>query len=640
MTTDCEIVVSYEKRKNGDLFKTLERKDGLFLSNIQNYSPIYNRFFRLNETNYKAVNLNNVAYITEVKSREKHDDESEDVNPNLYECIIKNSKNNKTLHKDVFFKMAPLLDPYKYLIGKYNFNDPSLFVLPNYNSAPGDSHPKILDSNNSSYVDGFFSFLSSLLIYKYNFIHGVDYYGSFLAIKNDFKFNVIDDIDYLCKSDFFNKHKNTNIFSIEEYEYLLEDDDEFAKGSKKPLIKINNEHIESVKSNLSIKSINDNLYEDLFEDEIPTLNEKQVTKLEDQSIQTIFTLGDLKECDVDLVDITNENISENKNSDMKSLTTTIKSGSTCSSRTSHTSDNDSEEECEEVSNDENSGSKDIDSEDECGDCEDDEDDEDDHSQDDEECLYATIPKFPVQVICMENCETTFDDLIMNEDLSHDEWFSALMQIVMILISYQKVFSFTHNDLHTNNIMYKSTNKKFIYYCYKKKYYKVPTFGRIFKMIDFGRSIYKYSGKVFCSDSFQNGGDAATQYNTEPYFNDKKPRLEPNYSFDLCRLACSIFDYLVEELDEIKELSKCEPIVRIIVEWCLDDNGINILYKNNGSERYPDFKLYKMIARYVHNHTPQAQLERPEFAVFLMSKLPEELSSVIDIDALPCVSNAL
>ena len=160
MTTDCEIVVSYEKRKNGDLFKTLERKDGLFLSNIQNYSPIYNRFFRLNETNYKAVNLNNVAYITEVKSREKHDDESEDVNPNLYECIIKNSKNNKTLHKDVFFKMAPLLDPYKYLIGKYNFNDPSLFVLPNYNSAPGDSHPKIFDSNNSSYVDGFFSFLS------------------------------------------------------------------------------------------------------------------------------------------------------------------------------------------------------------------------------------------------------------------------------------------------------------------------------------------------------------------------------------------------------------------------------------------------------------------------------------------------
>jgi len=123
----------------------------------------------------------------------------------------------------------------------------------------------------------------------------------------------------------------------------------------------------------------------------------------------------------------------------------------------------------------------------------------------------------------------------------------------------------------------------------------------------------------CSDSFQLGGDASTQYNTEPYYNDKKPRLEPNYSFDLCRLACSIFDYLVDSMDSIRDLNKCDAITRVIVEWCLDDNGINVLYKNNGADRYPDFKLYKMIARYVHNHTPQAQLERKEFNAFTISK---------------------
>ena len=77
----------------------------------------------------------------------------------------------------------------------------------------------------------------------------------------------------------------------------------------------------------------------------------------------------------------------------------------------------------------------------------------------------------------------------------------------------------------------------------------------FKLIDFGRSIYKYDKHVFCSDSFQPGADAATQYNTEPYFNEKKPRLDPNFSFDLCRLGCSIYDYLVEDLDEVYELSK-------------------------------------------------------------------------------------
>jgi len=229
---------------------------------------------------------------------------------------------------------------------------------------------------------------------------------------------------------------------------------------------------------------------------------------------------------------------------------------------------------------------------------------------------------------MEKCENTFDDLIINNDLSPDEWFSAFMQIIMILITYQKLFSFTHNDLHTNNVMYNTTNQKYIYYQYKKKYYKVPTFGRIYKIIDFGRAIYKFNGNLFCSDSFQNGGDASTQYNTEPYFNEKKARLEPNFSFDLCRLACSIFDYVVDDLDNMKELEASNPAIKLIVEWCCDDNNINVLYKNNGVERYPDFKLYKMIARCVHNHSPNAQLERPEFKKFMISKTTLTKDSVV------------
>jgi hypothetical protein len=214
---------------------------------------------------------------------------------------------------------------------------------------------------------------------------------------------------------------------------------------------------------------------------------------------------------------------------------------------------------------------------------------------------------------MEYCENTFDYLIDNNpDLPEEEWFSALMQIIMTLIVYQKKFQFTHNDLHTNNVMYNETEKKFIYYCYKKQYYKVPTFGRIFKIIDFGRSIYKVNGQLFCSNSFQPMGDAATQYNTEPYFNPKKQRIEPNYSFDLCRLGCSIWDNVCKG-------DTTTGIPKIIDEWCKDDNGLNVLYKRNGEERYPNFKLYKMIARTVHNHTPHNQLTRPEFSKFIVSK---------------------
>ena len=77
------------------------------------------------------------------------------------------------------------------------------------------------------------------------------------------------------------------------------------------------------------------------------------------------------------------------------------------------------------------------------------------------------------------------------------------------------------------------------------------------------------------------------------------------------------------------------IVKLIVEWCIDDNGINVLYKNNGVERYPDFKLYKMIARYVHKHTPAEQLERTEFSKFVIStkNIPKN-EFIINIDELP------
>jgi hypothetical protein len=263
------------------------------------------------------------------------------------------------------------------------------------------------------------------------------------------------------------------------------------------------------------------------------------------------------------------------------------------------------------------------------------DDEDGDTDYDSMQIIATIPKFPVHVICTEQCENTIEQLIVNEDLDEAAWLSALMQIIFTLLTYQVAFSFTHNDLHTNNIMYVSTKRKFLYYTYKNITYKVPTFGRIFKIIDFGRAIYKVQNKLFCSDSFKPNEDAFSQYNTEPYFNDAKPRIEPNFSFDLCRLACSMFDFVVgDNIALLKKPSMLKSYIRIITEWCMDDNGVNVLYKSNGMERYPDFKLYKMIARVVHHHTPENQLLRPEFKSYIISaKHVPPKETVMNLDTL-------
>jgi len=160
------------------------------------------------------------------------------------------------------------------------------------------------------------------------------------------------------------------------------------------------------------------------------------------------------------------------------------------------------------------------------------------------------------------------------------------------------------------------------------------------VIDFGRAIYTHSGKKFCSDSFHPKGDASTQYNTEPYFNNNKPRLEPNYSFDLCRLACSLYDFIDNDDDEEDEHTSKSykdeiDIEKVIKSWCKDDKGRNILYKKNGEERYPDFKLYKMISRSVHNHIPEKQLERECFKTYIIGKKKlNKKTRVIDIDSIP------
>ena len=214
---------------------------------------------------------------------------------------------------------------------------------------------------------------------------------------------------------------------------------------------------------------------------------------------------------------------------------------------------------------------------------------------------------------MERYTETLDSLL--GELSPEEMTSAMMQVIMTLLAYQKAFQFTHNDLHTNNVMYVETEVPYLYYTYNQTHYKVPTHGKIYKIIDFGRSIYTFQNRRFVSDSFSLDGDAASQYNIEPFFDCASHIVPANDSFDLCRLACCILE---TETDT-------SEIYDVIQEWCLDDKGESVLFTADGEERYPDFELYRMIARTVHAHTPEAQLKRPIFAAFQTTESVEGMT---------------
>ena len=566
--------LSYKKNNNSQLFSSLAKQELMDAHLTQNYIPIYSRFFSLTDTNFNNINLNNKYTLNDVNQK---------INNNTFNCTLIDTSGNKS-EKSVFFKFSPLLDPIKYMVGKYDISDNNLLKLPTYNS--DHSQSKVVDPNNSAYVDGFFTYLTSQLLHTHNFVHSLDFYGSFLSIKNNFVVNVVDDLDYINNSEFFHKNKDV-LFHLDNGFYS----------------ELMNYDTRNYKERLSFK-------EELTE------NILQLSDISDLSeFDNLF--GNKKIVENTEINSTAQLLFEYDNSANKHYSHSTTSN--CSSRSSNT--------CSSMEID--GDSENIESDNETN---------SEYSTATDDTILATITKFPTQIIALEHCEKTLDHLLTgvesgNYKMSDKELGSIILQILMILITYRKTFGLTHNDLHTNNIMYISTEKKYLYYRVNDKHYKVPTFGRIFKIIDFGRAIYKYKGNLICSDSFSLNGDASTQYNCEPYFNKNKPRIEPNFSFDLCRLGCSMFDYYVDDIADIKKITS--PIKKIIIEWCNDDKLRNVMYKNNGEERYPDFKLYKMIARTVHNHIPIDVLRKPYFETFVVNKKKiNNPSQIMNIDNLP------
>ena len=571
---------TYKKDDNRKLFKSLEENQETFgILEPQNYIPLYNQFFALTKTNYNSIMLNHHWKLYEILSQEGN---------NSFKCHIKNEE-TKELRK-VFLKFSPLLDPLKYLLGKYDMTNTALLNLPDFEST--NCNPKVRENGNSAYVDSFFTYLSSKLLHEHGFVHGLDFYGSFLALKTDFRINVIDDIDYLNESNFFRKNDKI-LYELEEC--LNDNQNQDTRNYKKKLI---------------------------FTD----MNAGGSGEADGTNILQLSDISDLKELDALVVEQNSDLLEVTL--DLTDLTKTSKSddSSSCSSRTSNTSDENGSERSEERGSDEEEDDEGDDVE---GDDGDDADWESESEEgDDEDMLMAKIKKFPVQVIALEQCEMTLDEFMTHGKITIEMWDSIVLQVLFSLITFQNVFGLTHNDLHTNNVMYIETDKKFLYYKFNHVYYKVPTFGKLWKIIDYGRAIYKFRGQLLCSDSYHPEGDAATQYNCEPYYNDKKPRLDPNFSFDLCRLGCALYDYLMEEPKA--------PIVQIMLDWVRDDKGRNILYKKNGDERYPDFKLYKMIARTVNKHIPATVLSNPYFDSFITPKkeVVKKKKEVMDLDAIP------
>lgn len=256
-------------------------------------------------------------------------------------------------------------------------------------------------------------------------------------------------------------------------------------------------------------------------------------------------------------------------------------------------------------------------------------------------ICLELPNMPIITIAQEAQDGVMDELLEEDTIDgferetqewENRWTAWMFQVVAALTFLQSAICFTHNDLHSNNILWRKTDQKYLFY--RKRdgtIWRVPTFGKIFTIIDFGRSIFRLGRHLWVSDDHWPEQDAGDQYNFGPFFDHSKPKVPPNPSFDLCRLAVSLIDGLFDEPPPKKKgkgvpvmsqegswkvYETRSPLYNLLWSWTVNDKGETIYETEDGEEKYDGFDLYIRIAQDVHGAVPQEQLHRPIFQQFV------------------------
>ena len=264
-------------------------------------------------------------------------------------------------------------------------------------------------------------------------------------------------------------------------------------------------------------------------------------------------------------------------------------------------------------------------------------------------LHALIPRMPVVLSFLDRHSGSMDDLLeLDTDegegsetntIDENKWLAWMFQICAALTGLQEYLRLTHNDLHTNNIMWKPTEEPYLYYRIVSggAYYKVPTYGKVFSIIDYGRSIYTIENKpTVISSDFYDNNDAAGQYNFGPMMCMDEPLRNPNKSFDLALYACSVLHTLFYETPEKAERGAVlsadgswkvhetrSILFNTLWHWLASRTKFPIYETEDGYERWEGFDLYIELGEHACNAVPIDQYGKPWCKKFLVKGPIEE-----------------
>lgn len=514
--------------------------------------------------------------------------EQDETNPKIWNTTRTSDNSTTTEPCKTFVKSVHLLNPIDLIKEKYIV--PEHPLLPQSENTWKRTLTKLHSHNNQAYVDTVANFVLSRFRELNLTPHCILYYGATTGISKKYQMNISLDYDtYRQCRWFWNGMKSHSArLTIIRGDADIEDIPNF----------------EDIYKEITTCPFEDDEEDDENEIELEPIPSNIPDNTDVDSIKS-FTFDNIEEDAENVKDIFEINKKVTKRVSLKRGDIDSESNTT----------DDNEEDSNEEDDDEESVELDID-------------------------ICLEIPNMPVVLIYQEAQDGVMDALLDEDEIDGCErgsqgwesrWIAWMFQIISALCFLQSSVCFTHNDLHSNNIVWRKTEQKFLYYKAKDgTIWRVPTFGKIFSIIDFGRSIFRLGKHLWVSDDHWPDQEAGDQYNFGPFFDHTKPKNPPNPSFDLARLAISLIDGLFDE-KPAKKKGKGIPIIsqegtwkvyetksqlfNLLWSWTVNKDGATVYEDENGDEKYDGFDLYIRIAHDVHNAVPKDQIHKPIFQQF-------------------------
>ena len=210
----------------------------------------------------------------------------------------------------------------------------------------------------------------------------------------------------------------------------------------------------------------------------------------------------------------------------------------------------------------------------------------------------TVSNCPVHVVATEYIPISLldclDKCISPPDLE-DRLRSVFFQVTAALSIVQSRYHLIHNDLHLDNIMCRRTRKQWLWYKTDGgDYYRVPTYGYVVTLIDWGRCTLCFRSKQLWNRCFDMEYEVFGQYyRTLPGRRSQRDPVSPNASFDLTLFTQCI---LREFHNKIPSNTKW---YQLLCNICQLSNGTSF----HDSVHVLGFQTYVDIARYAYDAVP-------------------------------------